>query len=311
MASRNQIIAVGQRITDNGQRLYLGRVSISVRVPASTSNLGAGFDCLGLALDLWLEARLVEGAGEPTYRGTLAGLHPDQDIILRLLKAAGLASGWRLEVDSAIPVGKGLGSSGAAVVAGLALAQLARQERLDHARLLAQATAEEGHPDNVGPAIYGGLFLAGRPGGWLALHPSVAPALGVPERGIDTHAARRLLPGRVPRDAAVAQAAGAASLILGLIEGDPELIARGMEDHLAVPHRKGLIRGFDAAVSAGRAAGAYGVTISGAGSALLGIGPKNVAPSIGRAMAEALSREGNPATALTPEVAERGLTIGR
>jgi homoserine kinase len=284
-------------------------VSIGVRVPASTSNLGAGFDCLGLALDLWLEARLVEGPGKPVYRGTLSGLRADQDITLRLVRAAGLGSDWGLEVDSAIPIGKGLGSSGAAVVAGLALAQLARGERLDHARLLALATAEEGHPDNVGPAIYGGLFLAGRPGGWLTLHNSLAPALGVPEMGMDTHRARSLLPREVPREAAVAQAAGAASLVLGLIEGDPELIARGMEDHLAVPHRKGLIAGFDAAVAAGREAGAYGVTISGAGSALLGIGPTGAAPEIARAIAEALTRAGNPATPLTPGVAERGCIV--
>jgi homoserine kinase len=283
----------------------------TVRVPASTSNLGAGFDCLGLALDLWLEARLLEGSGEPIYRGTLSGLRADQDITLRLLRAAGLVSGWRLEVDSAISVGKGLGSSGAAVVAGLALAQLAREGQLDYARLLELATAEEGHPDNVGPAIYGGLFLAGRPGGWLAVHASLAPAFGVPERTIDTHEARRVLPRQVPRDVAIAQATGAASLVLGLIEGDPELIARGMEDHLAVPHRKGLIPGFDAAVAAGCEAGAYGVTISGAGSALLGIGPKGAAPDIARAVAEALTRAGNPATPLTPGIAERGLIVGR
>jgi homoserine kinase len=283
----------------------------AVRVPASTSNLGAGFDCLGLALDLWLEARLAEGAAGPAYHGTLTSLRPDQDITLRILRAAGVGSGWRLDVTSQIPVGKGLGSSGAAVVAGLALAQLARQERLDHAQLLALGTAEEGHPDNVGPAIYGGLFLAGRPGGWLALHSSLAPAFGVPERGIDTHQARRLLPREVPRDVAIAQATGAASLVLGLIEGDPELITRGMEDHLAVPHRKGLIPGFAAAVAAGREAGAYGVTISGAGSALLGIGPKASAPEIARAISEALTRAGNPATPLTPGVAERGLTAGR
>jgi homoserine kinase len=286
-------------------------VTLLVRVPASTSNLGAGFDCLGLALDLWLEARLVEGSGEAVYRGTLSGLRPDQDITLRVLRAARLGAGWRLEADSAIPVAKGLGSSGAAVVAGLALAQLARGERLDHDRLLARATAEEGHPDNVGPAIYGGLFLAGRPGGWLALHASLAPAFGVPERGIDTQQARRLLPQVVPRDVAIAQATGAASLVLGLIEGDAELITRGMEDHLAVPHRKGLIPGFDAAVAAGREAGAYGVTLSGAGSALLGLGPKDAAPDIARAIAEALTRAGNPATPLTPGVAERGLMTGR
>lgn len=97
-------------------------MSLAVRVPASTSNLGAGFHCLGLALDLWLEARLVEGSGDPMYRGTLGGLDPAHDLIARALRAEGISNELHLEVRSEIPVGKGLGSSGAAVVAGLALA---------------------------------------------------------------------------------------------------------------------------------------------------------------------------------------------
>jgi homoserine kinase len=280
-----------------------------VRVPASTSNLGAGFDCLGLALDLWLEVRLLPSDGGPTYSGTLAGLDPEQDIIARILQSAGLKRPWRLVVRSDIPVGKGFGSSGAAIVAGLALADLAGGLPINHARLLERATAQEGHPDNVGPAIYGGLFLAGRAGGWLALHSSLAPAFGVPDRGIDTHQARRILPRSVTLETAIAQATGASSLILGLIEGDPELITLGMEDHFAVPHRKALIPGFDDAVAAGREAGAYHVTISGAGSALLGIGPRAAAPRIAEAIATALTQAGNPATAMTPGVAEAGLTV--
>lgn len=284
-------------------------MAFAIRVPASTSNLGAGFDCVGLALDLWLEARLLEGDGPPAFSGTLAKLDPKRDIIARTLQSAGLPSGWRLEVRSDIPVGKGLGSSGAAVVAGLALADLARGVELNRDRLLERATALEGHPDNVGPAIYGGLFLAGRRGGRLALHPSLAPAFGVPEVGIDTHQARARLPGEVGREVAIDQAARAASLVLGLTRGEPGLIAYGMEDQLAVPHRKALIKGFDAAVAAGREAGAYGVTISGAGSALLGIGPREAAPRVAAAMAEALTKAGNPAKPMTPAVAQVGLTV--
>src|SRR5579864_3974670 len=95
-----------------------------VRVPGSTSNLGAGFDCLGLALNLWLEAQLLPGHGPPTYSGTLAGFDPTHDLILRAL-AAGPLRAYRLVVHSDIPVGKGLGSSAAAVAAATALAQLA------------------------------------------------------------------------------------------------------------------------------------------------------------------------------------------
>lgn len=281
--------------------------SIAVRVPASTSNLGAGFDCLGLALDLWLEARLVEGGGEPSYRGTLAGFDPAHDLIARALRAEGIARELRLDVRSEIPVAKGLGSSGAAVVAGLALAELARGQSLDHDRVFERALRLEGHPDNAGPAVYGGLFLAGPRPTRLRLSPELAVAFASPEATIDTHAARARLPRDVPRDVAIAQAARAAALVLGLTGGEPDLIAFGMEDQLAVPHRKDLIPGFDAAVAAGREAGAYGVTISGAGSALLAITSPKSAAAVGEAMALALTRAGNPARPLTPKVSEGGL----
>ncbi len=280
-----------------------------VRVPASTSNLGAGFDCMGLALDLWLTARLVPGAGPPRYAGTLAGLDPSTDLIARTLAAAGPGEAWHLEVESEIPVGKGLGSSGAAVVAGLVLADLARGATASRERVLERAAAIEGHPDNVGPAIYGGLFLASRPASRLPLSPAVAVALAVPDRGIATHEARARLPREVPRAVAIQQAARAAALVLGLTQGQPDLIAYGMEDLLAVPHRRQLIPGFEEAVRAGQEAGAYGVTISGAGSALLGLCPPEAAPRVAAAMAEALSRAGNPSRPLAPRVAASGFTV--
>jgi homoserine kinase len=282
-------------------------VSPVVRVPASTSNLGAGFDCVGLALDLWLEAQLVEGAGPPRYGGTLAGLDPQRDLIAHQLEAAGLAGRWHLAVHSDIPVGKGLGSSGAAVVAGLALVELARGTPLNRERLLQRGTEIEGHPDNVGPALFGGLFLASQHPSQLTIASGIGVALAVPERSLDTHAARARLPREVPREVAIAQASRAAALVLGLTRGDPALIAYGMDDQLAVPYRKDLIAGFEHAVAAGRAAGAYGVTISGAGSALLALCPAAAAVAAANAMAEALTAAGNAAAALTPTVARTGL----
>jgi homoserine kinase len=284
-------------------------VSPVVRVPASTSNLGAGFDCVGLALDLWLEARLAEGAGPPVYSGTLAGLDPQHDLIARELEVAGLAGRWHLAVHSDIPVGKGLGSSGAAVVAGLALVELARGASLNRERLLQRGAEIEGHPDNVGPALFGGLFLASQHPSQLDIAPGIGVALAVPERSLDTHAARARLPREVPREVAIAQASRAAALILGLTRGDAALIAYGMDDRLAVPYRKDLIAGFEQAVAAGRATGAYGVTISGAGSALLALCPAAAAAAAASAMAEALTAAGNVAAALTPAVARTGLTV--
>jgi len=281
----------------------------TIRVPASTSNLGAGFDCLGLALDLWLEVRLLAGPGPPTYHGTLTGLDERRDLLLRTFRdAAGeAASGWTLEARSEIPLGKGLGSSAAALVAGAGVAQLARGEALDPQRVFEAASAAEGHPDNAAPAAFGGLILAAGLPERLSLHPSLGIALAVPELGVDTHAARRLLPAQVARGVAVDQAARAAALVLGLTEGDPGLIRHGMDDQLAVPHRKHLIAGFDEARQAGEAAGAFAVTISGAGSSLLAVSGRELTRRVAQAMAEALARNGNPATPMTPAVSERGV----
>jgi homoserine kinase len=279
----------------------------AVRVPASTSNLGAGFDCLGLALDLWLEARLEPGDGEPRYLGTLSGLDRHSDLMIALLEERGVLQGHRLTVQSAIPVGKGLGSSAAAIVAGLGLARLAAGEALDPDAIFRDAAQEEGHPDNAGPAVYGGLVLAAHRPTRLTLHRDLAVALAVPERTIETRAAREMLPPLVPRETATAQAARNAALVLGLTWGDPDLIDFGMEDRLAVPHRRHLIPGYDDAVAAALEAGAYGVTISGAGSALIAICSREDATPVAQAMAGELTRSGNPSEALATPVAPSGL----
>ena len=282
----------------------------SVRIPASTSNLGSGFDCLGLALDLWLEARLVEGSSSARYEGTLGGLDPARDIIATTLGDHGIPHGFHLEARSDIPIGKGLGSSAAALAGALALVQLAAGRGIDRDAVFREATRVEGHPDNAGPAVYGGLFLASVPRSRLSLHPSLAVALAVPEASVSTKAARALLPATVPREVAIGQAARAAALVRGLTTGDGDLLRFGMEDLIAVPRRRELIPGFDGAVEAGRAAGAYGVTISGAGSAVLAFTGRDLARRVADEMAAALTRAGNPAVAMTPGVTEKGLTTG-
>ncbi len=285
---------------------------LTVRVPASTSNLGAGFDCVGLALDLWLEARLVPGTGPPVYSGTVAALREEEDLVLRALGEDRAATGGHhLEVHSDIPVSRGLGSSGAAVVAGLALAGLLDRTPLDSHALFNDARRLEGHPDNVAPAIYGGLVLAtaGEPVK-LALHPGFGVACAIPNAGIDTARARKLLPARVSRSAAVTQAANAASLILGLTRGERELVRHGMVDRIAVPKRASLVDGFENAVRAGIDAGALGVTLSGSGSTLLAICPTDTRHQVADAMAAALTAANNSAEPRVLEVSDRGFTEG-
>ena len=280
----------------------------TVRVPASTSNLGAGFDCLGLALDLWLEASLVSGPGAPEYAGELATLKPATDVMLAHLSHCGLTDRFQLVARSDIPVSRGLGSSAAAHVAAVTLEQLARDGRLQLDDVFAHAASAEGHPDNAGPAVYGGLVLSAARPTKLTIHSDVCVALAVPQRLVETGAARAVLPENILRGKAVAQASRAAALVAGLANGDGELIEFGMQDEIALPYRKDLIPGLAQAIDAGRAAGAYGVTTSGSGSTVLGFASASRAGDVAAAMAEALTQNDNPATAMTPEVSDTGVT---
>lgn len=281
---------------------------IGVRVPASTSNLGAGFDCLGLALDIWLEAWIEDGGGPPVYEGTVAGLAAAQDIVMQVLGGTVPAT-KHLRVRSDIPLALGFGSSAAAAVASYALHELLSNSGFERDRVYEAAVALEGHPDNAGAATYGGFVLAAPRPARLAFSQRLAVALAVPEAPIDTKSARQILPSQLPRHVAIAQSSRAAALVLGLMNAEADLIAHGMDDQIAVPLRKRLIPGYDDAVAAGREAGAYGVTISGSGSAILAVTEPERAADVAEAMADALRRHQNPAAALTPEVSEKGLSV--
>jgi homoserine kinase len=279
---------------------------IGVRVPATTSNLGAGFDCLGLALDFWLEAQLLDGEGEPVYMGTLAELDPAEDIVMGIIGDS-LPTRQKLQVNSDIPLARGLGSSAAAAVAGFALKQLIQENAFDRDSVYDAAVALEGHPDNAGAATYGGFVLAAPRPARLALSERLGIALAVPDTPIDTKTARSILPAEISRETTIAQAGRAAALVLGLMNAEGDLIAFGMDDQIAVPHRKRLIPGFDAAVAAGRRAGAFGVTISGSGSALVAVTTEEETQAVAEAMASAMTAEGNPAAPHTPAVSPQGL----
>lgn len=281
---------------------------IGIRVPASTSNLGAGFDCLGLALDIWMEVRVVEGQSDPIYTGTVAGLAKNEEI-LRSIVGSLVPEHHHMEIQSDIPIARGLGSSAAAAVAGYALKQMLQTNSIDRDAVYELAVALEGHPDNAGAATFGGFVLAAPRPARLAFHRNLRVALAVPATPIDTRAARAVLPETLPRAKTIRQASRAAALVLGLMNAEGDLIAYGMDDQIAVPLRKTLIAGFDAAVAAGLEAGAYGVTISGSGSALIAVSPEDRQTDVADAMARTLTAENNAADAITPEVTERGVAV--
>lgn len=274
----------------------------NVRVPGSTSNLGAGFDCVGLALDRYLDVAFEPG-GAPA-----AGAGPDglevvrddggetaggEDLVAvafrRVLEARGLSAAGRLRIRSGIPVSRGFGSSAAALVAGAALGTLAAGEPLDPDAAFAMAAREEGHGDNAAPSAYGGLVaVVGGQDAPRALPLELSPALGfafaAPPTRVSTKDARAALPSTVRHAQAVAALSRLAALLRGLATADGDLVRLGFDDELHVPHRLRLIPGGEEALAAAREAGAWGATVSGSGSGLLAVGP----PDAGRALAEAM-----------------------
>ncbi len=284
-------------------------MTVSIRVPGSTSNLGAGFDCVGLALDLWLEARVVKGEGPAHFSGTLEDLDPADDIISAIV-ADVLPDDTCLEVHSEIPLGRGLGSSGTATVAGIVLRNLLRRKSVDREAVFRKSATREGHPDNVAPSVFGGLVLAAPIPFSLTLSERLTVALAVPDTTVSTKAARAILPDVVSRDTTVAQAARAAALIHGLVSGNAALITHGFEDHIATPYRAALIPGYDQAVDAAKAEGAFGATISGSGPTILAIAPRGQETAVAGAMAAALMGAGNPAQPITPAVSSAGFVVG-
>ena len=237
-----------------------------VRVPASSANLGPGFDVMAAAVGLWLELEVVEtGTFEvvteldvPTDRSTL---------LVRAFERLAPADAFRFVVRSEIPLSGGLGSSAAAVVAGLAAAD--HLFELD-ADLLALANELEGHPDNVGAALRGGFVICDGPD----VHSLPAPdeleaVLVVPAELVRTADARAALPDRVPIADAVANVASAATLTLGLATSDWDLISAGLRDRLHQPYRAHLYPRSAALLSTAASLGALGATISGAGPTVL------------------------------------------
>ncbi len=276
-----------------------------VRVPCSTSNLGAGFDCLGLALDRYLRAEFVPADHELVVErtGSAASISPDRDYVRDLFVAELARLGnaqprGTLILHSDIPVGRGLGSSAAAVVAGLLLAHAARGEQQpDRATLLELAEAHEGHPDNVAPALFGGLVgaardTAGRAHAFrLPLSDQIGFAFAAPDFEVPTPLARRALPDSVPHALAARALGRTAALLQGLAEADAHLLRLGFADELHVPYRLKLIPHAEDAFAAARAAGAWAVTISGSGSGLIALCARGTERTIADALASALHDE--------------------
>jgi homoserine kinase len=240
--------------------------SVSVRVPASSANLGPGFDVFAAALSPALELR-VSDAPEFALASNLPLPTDRTNLVVRAFERLLPADGRRFEISSQIPLSGGLGSSAAAIVAGLLAASTIGSLDVD---VLALAIELEGHPDNVAAALLGGVVVWADGEAHRIDPPSgLAAVLVVPGEGVLTARARAALPQAVPLADAVYNTAHGALLMLGLASGDFDLVARGLRDRLHQPYRASLYpRSADLAARASQL-GALGATISGAGPSVL------------------------------------------
>ena len=256
--------------------------AIRVRVPASSANLGPGFDTLALALGLYLECTLR--ASESGFRVRVSGedasgIPPDETSLTwrAFLRLAGARAprDVTLEITNAIPVGKGLGSSAAAIVAGLALANEWLQLSKSREDLVQLATEIEGHPDNVAAAVWGGLVASCQSddGRVLAvkhrLPAAVEVVLAVPDFPLSTAAARAALPALYSRKDAVFNVQRVALLLAALSEGRTDLFREAMRDRLHQPYRAPLIPGLEDILQLRDVPGLLGVALSGAGPSVV------------------------------------------
>ena len=256
---------------------------VTIAVPATSANLGPGFDCLGLALDLHdlLTGEIVDSGLEVEVVGEGAETLPrdERHLVVRSMRAAfkvlgAEPPGLRLRLENRIPQSRGLGSSSAAIVGGLVLARALVDggERFDDHSLLFLANRLEGHPDNVAPAVIGGFVVSGQAEDevWAISAPiaqSVSAVAFVPPTGVSTEAARGLLPEQVPHAVAAANT-GRAAMLVAALAGAPDQLVRGTEDFLHQEYRSSAMPASFALVTALRADG-LAAFISGAGPSVL------------------------------------------
>jgi len=277
----------------------------SIRVPASTSNLGAAFDAAGLALQLYLRVEVREldtprqeiwAGGEDAHLIPCDGSNLIAQMIERTARRHGAAlPGFALHIDNEIPITKGLGSSAAACVAGAAAASFLCGLGLSHEALLREAAEREGHPDNAAPALWGGLVASISGDAIYCSRSEFPPEWRVvavtPDFELETRLARAVLPAQFERSAAVYNVQRAAFLMAQLVQGRREGVREAMRDKLHQPYRSALLPGLAEILSLDDMDGLIGVALSGAGSTVVAFADAN-AERIGESMRAIFARHG-------------------
>lgn len=294
-----------------------------ITVPATSANLGPGFDTLGLALEpvMTVDLEVLPSGDEVCLLSADSSpqADPHDNLLVRAYRTFGeregkALPGARFSIRSEIPVARGLGSSAACIVAGLAAAATVTETKDARDRLLRWGTELEGHPDNIAAALMGGMTVAFREGEavhalHVANHLALGIALFVPEGELRTDHAREMIPASVPLTDAVFDLSRLGYFITAMMWGRWDLIGPAMEDRLHQPYRAPAIPALDTVIRAAREAGAYGAALSGGGPSVIALCRRGDEARIGDAMCEAASAEGWRGNPLLTGVRERGVTV--
>lgn len=298
-------------------------VKACVSVPGTTANCGPGFDSIGIACTIYnqIELELIERCGcNVVVFGEGQDFIPtdDRNIAVKAVKAVLKRIGYHdcginLKLSNNIPLARGLGSSAAAIVGGLLAANEAIGNKLSRQEIFEMATEIEGHPDNVAPAIFGGITISvtkeDRPYCVSFMPPSeLIMVVAVPDFTLSTSKARQVLPLSVPFHDSVFNIGRTAMLIAGLCSGEYQHLKYALEDKLHQPYREALIPGMKEVFSAAVKFGAYGATISGAGPCLIAYTNKN-GEEIGIGMVNAFAQAGIRAKSLILGIDQFGAKI--
>ena len=289
--------------------------AITVRAPATSANVGTGFDCLGLALDLFASVTVTFDEAERPPGGdagetmAVAAARACYERIGRA-PPAGIAARYTV----AIPLGRGLGASAAARVAGILAANEREGRPLDAGACLALAANLEGHPDNACPALFGGVRVCVATDDGHAHVPCRYPAdlrvaLLIPDHAMPTAEARRLLPDSYSRADAVGTSARLGLLVAALAAGRAELLDEATQDRFHQPWRAALFPPLYDVFDAAKGAGAHAAWLSGAGSSVAAFAPPEDARAVAAAMLAALEAAGMAGRTLVTRIAPTGAEV--
>jgi homoserine kinase len=298
--------------------------TVAIRVPATTANLGAGFDCIGAALSLYNEFKLTTIATEnlviavrglEAARVNIDASNLAYQAFLKLYERIDRQPPViQLEIELGVPLARGLGSSATAIVGGLLGANALAGNPLSLDGVMQLAIEMEGHPDNVVPALIGGCRLAATAReGWaiadIPWHSSIVPVVAIPDFELSTSEARSVLPSDYSRADAIFNTAHLGLMVRGLETGNATWLSAGLVDRIHQPYRQRLIPGYPEVERAVVAAGGYGMVISGAGPTLLALADAERAPAVAEAMVQAWATQNIQAQATPLTVDLEGAVV--